>query len=258
MPLIFFDTETTGKPRSRSASLRDLDNWPRIVQVAWLLTDDNGLETSCQSMIVRPEGFTIPSDATRIHGISTERAIREGVPLRSALSSLRSALQTADTVVAHNYEFDYMVTAAEFLRLSMLDPFEGRRHFCTMKSGAPLTRIPGPRGDFKWPTLSELHAHLFGAPPAVAHDALADVRSCARCYEAMRSRSSPHEHTARASSDDSADDDALLSEVEELAAECDWFDPEFVESVRRQFDERGWISDKQRAALVRIRDKLSE
>lgn len=257
MPLVFFDTETTGKPRSRSATLRDLDNWPRIVQVAWLLTDDHGREVNCQTMIVRPDGFTIPADATRIHGISTERALQEGVPLRSALTSLREAIEAADTVIAHNYEFDYMVTAAEYLRLSMSDPFAGRRHFCTMKSGATVTRIPGPRGDFKWPTLAELHTHLFGGPPAIAHDALADVQSCARCYEAMRSRGSPHAQTARDSGHVSSDDDALLAEVEELAGEHDWFDPEFVESVRGQFDERGWISDKQRAALVRIRDKLS-
>ena len=43
--LFFFDTETTGLPRDWNAPLRDLDNWPRLVQLAWLLCDEAGLET---------------------------------------------------------------------------------------------------------------------------------------------------------------------------------------------------------------------
>lgn len=186
MPLVFFDTETTGRPKSRTAPLSDLANWPRIVQIAWMVTDEQGNEASAQCMIVRPDGFTIPADAARVHGISTERARREGVPLRAALEPLQAALQSAGTVVAHNFEFDYKVTAAEFLRLSLPDPFAGRRSFCTMERGAAVTRIPGAYGKYKWPTLAELHAHFFGAAPEVVHDALADVRTCARCYLAMR------------------------------------------------------------------------
>lgn len=258
MSLLFFDTETTGTPRSRSAPLQDLDNWPRIVQVAWLVTDDQGRERSSHVAIARPDGFVIPADATRIHGISTERAKREGVPLGGILTAFRAALQTVDTVVAHNYEFDYMVTAAEFLRHSMPDPFAAHRHFCTMRSGASLTRIPGRRGDFKWPTLAELHTHLFGHAPAIAHDALADVQSCARCYVAMGGRDGQPVRTAREPAVAAEDDDLLLSEVEDLVGSHTWFNADFVESLRGQFDEKGWMSEKQRAALVRIRDKLSE
>lgn len=186
MPFVFFDTETTGRPKSRTAPLSDLGNWPRIVQIAWMVTDLQGNEADAQCMIVQPDGFTIPADAARVHGISTERARREGVPLRAALEPLQAALRAADTIVAHNFEFDYKVTAAEFLRLSLPDPFTGRRSFCTMERGAAVTRIPGAYGKYKWPTLTELHAHFFGAPPDVVHDALADVRTCARCYLAMR------------------------------------------------------------------------
>lgn len=188
MSLVFIDTETTGRPKSRTAPLSDLANWPRLVQVAWMVADAQGHETDAQCMIVKPDGFTIPADAARVHGISTERARREGVPLPAVLDLLQAALQAADTVIAHNFEFDCKVTAAEFLRLERPDPFAGRRSFCTMERGAAVTRIPGAYGKFKWPTLTELHTHFFGAAPDVVHDALADVRSCARCYLAMRGR----------------------------------------------------------------------
>ena len=43
---LFFDTETTGLPNDYNASPNQLDNWPRIVQIAWLLHDCEGNEIS--------------------------------------------------------------------------------------------------------------------------------------------------------------------------------------------------------------------
>ncbi|MCX6741278.1 MAG: hypothetical protein NTY61_02675, partial [Candidatus Parcubacteria bacterium] len=34
---LFFDTETTGLPKNWKAPIEDLDNWPRIVQIAWAI-----------------------------------------------------------------------------------------------------------------------------------------------------------------------------------------------------------------------------
>ena len=39
---LIFDTETTGLPRDYNAALTDLDNWPRMVQIAWQLHDKTG------------------------------------------------------------------------------------------------------------------------------------------------------------------------------------------------------------------------
>jgi hypothetical protein len=33
---LFFDTETTGLPKNYKAPVTDLNNWPRLVQLAWL------------------------------------------------------------------------------------------------------------------------------------------------------------------------------------------------------------------------------
>jgi len=57
---VVFDTETTGLPISYDASPSDVDNWPRVVQVAWETFDHHGRKTDIHSHIVRPEGFTIP------------------------------------------------------------------------------------------------------------------------------------------------------------------------------------------------------
>ena len=39
---IFFDTETTGFPRNWKAPVTDVDNWPRMVQIAWMVYDEMG------------------------------------------------------------------------------------------------------------------------------------------------------------------------------------------------------------------------
>lgn len=37
---LFFDTETTGLPKEYRARTEDVDNWPRVVQLAWALYDE--------------------------------------------------------------------------------------------------------------------------------------------------------------------------------------------------------------------------
>ena len=52
LSLLFFDTETTGVPRNYKAPASDLKNWPRLVQIAWLLADDDGGEIESAEYIV--------------------------------------------------------------------------------------------------------------------------------------------------------------------------------------------------------------
>ena len=82
---LIFDTETTGLPGNKQAPLTDFDNWPRVVQIAWQLHDGHGKLLSAENIIVKPDGFTIPFNAEKVHGISTERAQKEGRPLGEVL-----------------------------------------------------------------------------------------------------------------------------------------------------------------------------
>ena len=86
---LIFDTETTGLPRDYSAPITQLDNWPRLVQLAWQLHDQTGALRSSGNYIIRPEGFTIPFNSEQIHGISTERALKQGVDLKEVLEIFR-------------------------------------------------------------------------------------------------------------------------------------------------------------------------
>ena len=118
---LIFDTETTGIPRNKTAPLSDLDNWPRLVQLAWQLHDNKGSLLSNHNYIIRPDGFDIPYKAEQVHGISTKRAQEVGVPLEEALQKFISDLSNTNLLVGHNIEFDNNIIGAEFIRLG-LDP----------------------------------------------------------------------------------------------------------------------------------------
>lgn len=184
---LFFDTETTGLPRDWNAPVSDLDNWPRLVQLAWLVYDERGMRKASRSAIVKPQGFRIPADAAQIHGITTARATSEGVELARVLTEFGSVIERSRVLVAHNISFDEKVVAAEFVRTHIRSRLLDTTRFCTMTTTTEFCAIPSRRG-FKWPTLSELHHRLFASVPDGAHAADTDVQACARCFFELKRR----------------------------------------------------------------------
>jgi DNA polymerase III subunit epsilon len=188
--LFFFDTETTGLPRRWDVPLTPatLDNWPRMVQFAWILCDDAGNEIAAANRIVRPQGYAIPDAASRIHGITNERALAEGLPLADVVAEALPHLDQATHLVAHNVSFDHAILGAECLRLGHPLPFGKKPLRCTMKESTAYCKLPGRYGDYKFPSLAELHKKLFGKPHPEAHDARADVLACQAAYFELRLR----------------------------------------------------------------------
>lgn len=184
---LFFDTETTGVPRKWNAPVTDLKNWPRMVQIAWVIYNEAGEQLDEQDYIIFPENYTIPYVVTQIHGISTKRAIAEGHDLKKVLELFAKALSKVKVVVAHNIAFDEKIIGAEFLRKKIVHTYYEKEEFCTMKSTTHVTKIEGKFG-YKWPKLNELYQHLFQETFAEQHNALADIRATARCFWALKER----------------------------------------------------------------------
>ena len=176
---LVLDTETTGvKPTDR------------IVSMAWAVFDETGTEVVLTHHLVIPDGFTIPRDATAIHGITTEEARRKGVPIGTVLTKLAADIDghAPKLFVGHNVGFDRSIVLNEYTRLKSRQNLSRLPTYCTMKSTVEFCRIPRYGGGFKWPTLQELHRKLFGSPLALAHDAQVDVRTCAKCFFELRRR----------------------------------------------------------------------
>ena len=181
---LIFDTETTGLPKRWDAPITDTDNWPRCIQIAWQLHDTMGNCIDHQDYLVQPEGFNIPYDAEKIHGISTELAQEQGIPLAEVLEKFNDALSKAKFVVGQNVKFDLNIMGAEFVRGNVSNPLQELLVLdtCTEHT-ASLCQITGGRyGKFKLPTLTELYAFLFKRSFADAHNATADVEATTRCF----------------------------------------------------------------------------
>lgn len=180
---LIFDTETTGLPRDYNAPVSDSDNWPRMVQLAWQLHDDTGKLLSAKNYIVKPEGFDIPIAVANVHGITTERALKDGKELRFVLEEFLKDVAQTTYNVGHNVEFDINIVGAELYRLAITNNLAEKKLLDTMKSSIDYCAIPGGRGGgYKFPTLTDLHTKLFNKGFGDAHDAAYDVDATARCF----------------------------------------------------------------------------
>jgi DNA polymerase III epsilon subunit-like protein len=187
MTYLIIDTETTGLPKNWKAPVSDLNNWPRLVQIAWMQCDNSGKILSSSDYIVKPRNFIIPEDAVKIHGITTEIAKNEGVALNIVLKEFSTAISQSSVLIAHNMSFDEKVVGAEFLREKIDSKLFTIPKICTMEKSTDYCKISNSYG-YKWPSLSELYFKLFKTEIEGIHDAAADVRACADCFFILKKK----------------------------------------------------------------------
>lgn len=188
--LFFFDTETTGLPQFRECP--EAPGQPHIVQIAGLLMTEDRRKVAELACIIRPDGYEIPPESTEIHGITTQRALDEGVDIRLAMNVFYNLSWEADLRVAHSVNFDELMVEIEACRLRpKIDPLwkPEQPDFCTMKTARSFCKIPHANGrGNKWPKLEEAYQLLCGKELPDAHEALADVRACAEIYFELQRR----------------------------------------------------------------------
>lgn len=187
--ILFFDTETTGFPKP-SLPLGH-PSQPHLVQLAALLAEDDGAERGVFSVVIKPDGWTIPDPAAAIHGIDTATAERVGIPLKHAVSAFMGMFRSASLLVAHNLDFDRKIFGSALARCGAT--WGGIDTFCTMQAATPVLNLP-PTDRMKAagfhkpksPKLGEAFKHFFGRELEGAHDALVDVRACRDVFFELR------------------------------------------------------------------------
>lgn len=183
MKYLFFDSETNGLPRNYKAPATDVNNWPRVIQLAWQVWDDVKNElTRSETILIKPNGWVIPKEKFWTdNGFSTEENEAVGTPIEVALDLLIADMSDVDLMVAHNLDFDYPIVAAEMIRAKKRSDNKPAK-FCTMKASTNVCKIDNNRGGYKWPKLEELHVFLFKVGFDGAHDAGNDVTACRLCF----------------------------------------------------------------------------
>lgn len=189
--ILFFDVETTGLPNYKERARHP--SQPHIVQLAAMLVDGSGRTLESHNVIIKPDGWEIPKEASDVHGITAEVAaigIGESVAARTLLEMMKKA----ELSVAHNLTFDKFLARIAMRRFELMTDeqdewWKALPTFCTMRESTDLCKLPGIRaGQFKWPKLIEAYRCLFNEDFSDAHDALADVRACMRIYFELQKR----------------------------------------------------------------------
>lgn len=190
MTTLFFDTETTGLKEDSLPPTHA--SQPMPVQLGMKLDADNLREVGALNIMIQAEDWIIAPGASSIHGIDKDTSLKYGTHLITAVELFLDYMRAADMVVAHNINFDKVVMQrATFVYHQMMgtnyvDPFEGKETFCTMLTNTDIVKAKPKRfGQWKWPRLEECIKFYFNETLDGAHDALVDVRGCARVYYQM-------------------------------------------------------------------------
>lgn len=201
-PVLFYDTETQGLPLFDQPS--EDPRQPHIVQLAACLVDiDTWSMIAGIDVIIRPDGWEIPEEVARIHGITTERAAALGVSEHVAVNALLDLWGCAEHRVGHHEVFDARIVRiaikrhmaglgeAECERLA--DMWKSGAAECTQRLATPFCALPptekmirAGRRHYKSPNLQEAYTHFFGAPFDGAHSANSDVQACIAVYRAVK------------------------------------------------------------------------
>lgn len=180
----FFDCETTGVPGKSQKWDVDFMEFPHVVQLAWSFGNKE------RSFIIKPDNYEIPPETTAIHGITTERAIAEGVPFAEVVDEFLADAAAASLVCAHNIYFDTSMLKANILRYCGKEYYDanaedalhkGKRVDTMMKTIRFVGACYSNGKPGKFPKLEELYAKLFPGEMFPAHDALQDIRALRRC-----------------------------------------------------------------------------
>lgn len=184
-----FDTETTGLPDWKSPS--ESEHQPHLIEIAAILHNEQGAVLDSYKAIVRPDGWTISEEISRIHGITHEMAMDVGISEAEALEGFLAIHARASIRVAHNATFDdriIRIAMARYHSKDLADSFKTTtQKFCTCYE----TRGKVGLASNKLPTLGEAYRFYTGEELDEAHRAMPDAQACARIYFALQGVTMP-------------------------------------------------------------------
>lgn len=199
MRALFYDCETSGLPLFNEPS--EDPRQPHIVQLGALLVDLDTRKTLASiDVTIEPQGWVIPDDVAKIHGITTDYAMQIGVCESHALELFIQLWQSADLRVGHNEQFDARIVKIALHRSQVMgygcepDVWKKGRAECTQILATPILKLPptqkmldAGRRHHKSANLREAYRHFMGQDLVDAHSAIADATGCMHVYFAIKS-----------------------------------------------------------------------
>ena len=173
MKYVVFNVETSGLPNFKLPA--DADGQPRMASMTMIFVDENLEIEDTKSFFIKPDGWVMDPETAKIHGLTQEFLMENGVPVADALEAYVSAIDDRRVMVAFNAQFDLKVVRGELRRAGMPDRFEETMNIFVMRPMTKICNLPKANGKgVKFPRLAEAMAH-FGYSLEDAHTADADA-----------------------------------------------------------------------------------
>lgn len=178
--VLFIDTETSDMPKRWNAPTAKVNEWPYILQIAWVICKMNGEIVCSKDYYVKQKNITIGEGAMRLHGITLDMLAEKGVERKIVLNNLAADIDLyKPLIVGHFLEFDKKMMEVGFTREEIVRNFDKLPKFCTML----FTRKPKDIfGGNSFMRLNELYFSLFKENYENPHNALADAQATKACF----------------------------------------------------------------------------
>ncbi|OWQ92000.1 hypothetical protein CDN99_06475 [Roseateles aquatilis] len=193
--IIFFDTETTGLPDFKAPS--EAPHQPHLTQIGAILVDeDTREELETLDVLVKPDGWEIGEEAAALTGITTERALAEGIPEAEAVDRFMAMHAKAAGRIAFNEAFDCRILRIALMRYrdpEQADAWKTAPALCAATASTSICKLPPTakmiavrRHHPKTPKLSEAYEFFTGRQLVGAHSAIVDVRALMAVWWAIQ------------------------------------------------------------------------
>lgn len=175
--LFGYDTETTGIPNWKVPS--DSPEQPHLVSLAAVLVNAETREVvDSMDVIIRPDGWEIPEETIAIHGITMERAEKEGIPEQEALEMFLK-MRGDHERVAYNKTFDQRIiriACKRYLPEADMDKWAVKEdHHCSMMMAKKQIGVKSVK-------LVDAYKHFKGVEMEGNHNAMADTKASMDVY----------------------------------------------------------------------------
>lgn len=194
----------------------DHPSQPRLAALGMILLKEDLSVDEVYSALVKPDGWSMHPDATKVNGLTDEILHAQGKPVAEVLGVYAQAIKEGFAIVAFNAQHDCKTMRAEFRRAGMPDLFEQTKNICVMrKANGVILKANGKKG---WPTLAECRTFL-GLANDGAHTAGADASAALAVFRYLLAQGvdlTPEVHYAKAKPGAVEEEGALVPPPAEL------------------------------------------
>lgn len=180
---LHYDTETDGLNIPGQPS--DHPDQPGLVSISAILDDEDGKTLERFTTLVKPHR-PISVEVTAIHGITTERAEAEGIPLADAMTQFVALAQLATTLVAFNNFFDFKMLKIGCARMQLGGNDTMRRFFESMSAICTMDAARKHLQAGRFIKLAVAHQRLFNEEFKNAHESMADTEASRRIFYRLK------------------------------------------------------------------------